>query len=210
MRSPVALALALALLLHGLLLFSVFRHPPRTPVEAPAGAMVWLKVAPPAPPRKPAPPPVAAARPPDTKPKAKSASAAPPIVVPEAPVAEAPPVAPSADTILSIAKRDLAKIDQQLREESGKQPRLSASAETALQRLARGIDQAHQAAPNRWYQAARIEDITPPGDDARKIYRIATALGTYCVHYKDKNRPGVDHGQANSGEALIGACPHMF
>jgi hypothetical protein len=210
MRRSVALALALALLLHGLLLFCVFRHPPRTPVQAPAEAMVWVKVAPPALPSKPAPPPVAAARPPASKPKPESASAAPPTVVQEAPVAEAPPVAPSADTMLSIAKRDVAKIDQQLREESGKQPRLSPSVESALQRLARGIEQAHQAAPNKWYQAARIEDITPPGDDARRIYRITTALGTYCVHYKDKNRPGVDRGQANAGEALVGACPHMF
>jgi hypothetical protein len=173
--------------------------------------MLWLKIAPPAPRRKPAQPPVAAARPPAAKPRAAPTTTAPPMVVQEAaPAAEAPPVAPSAETILSIAKRDLGKIDKELRTEYKQPPRLSASVETALQRLARGIDQAHQAAPNKWYQAAKIEDITPPGDDARKIYRITTVLGTYCVRYKDKNRPGVDQGQANLGDALIGACPHMF
>ncbi|MET0858167.1 MAG: hypothetical protein ABWY27_15555, partial [Telluria sp.] len=123
--------------------------------------------------------------------------------------AEAPPALPGAGTILSIAKHDLGKIDRELRQESS-QPRLSAAVETALQRLAKGIEQAHDAAPNKWYQAAKIEDFTPPGDDARKIYKITTALGSYCVRYKDKNRPGVDHGQANLGEALIGACPRVF
>jgi hypothetical protein len=157
-------------------------------------------------------PPVAAAQRPAARPRAAPTSTAPPMVVQEAaPAAEAPPVARSAETILSIAKRDLGKIDKELRTEYKQQPRLSASVETALQRLARGIDQAHQAAPNKWYQAAKIEDITPPGDDARKIYRITSKLaGTYCVRYPDKNRPGFDHGQANLGEPLIGACPHMF
>jgi hypothetical protein len=179
--------------------------------------MLWLKIAPP-PVRKPAPPPLALAQPKADKPKAAAQTTraappighAPPAVAEVPPVAAAPAAAPSADTILRIAKRDLGKIDRDLRDEFREQPRLSASVETALQKLARGIDQAHQAVPNKWYQAARIEDITPPGDDARKIYRITTVLGTYCVRYKDKNRPGVDHGQANLGEALIGACPHMF
>jgi hypothetical protein len=175
--------------------------------------MLWLKASPPAPVRHPeAAPPVALAQP-----QAPRHRAAAPIEHEPAPVAEAPTVAatpavaeaPRADTILSMAKRELGKIDQDLRKEY--QPgRLSASVETALQRLARGIDQAHQAAPNKWYQAAKIEDITPPGDDERKIYKITTVAGTYCVRYKDKNRPGVDHGQANLGEPLMGACPHMF
>lgn len=77
-----------------------------------------------------------------------------------------------------------------------------------MDKLAKGIEAAHAAAPNRWYQAARIDDITPPGDDQRKIYQVTTALGTYCIRYKDKNK--ADQGLANAGEPLIGACPHMF
>lgn len=177
--------------------------------------MLWLKIAAPAQPRKPAalpPMPVALAQPRAATPRPQVRPTVPAVHQP-APVAETPAVAPAAapgaDTILSMAKRDLGKIDQELRKEF-KPARLSASVESTMQRLARGIDEAHQAAPNKWYQAAGVEDITPPGDDARKIYRITTALGTYCVRYKDKNRPGADHGQANLGEALVGACPHMF
>lgn len=78
-----------------------------------------------------------------------------------------------------------------------------------MEKLARGFEQAHAAAPNRWYQAAKIEDITPPGDDQRKVYRITGMLtGTYCVRYQDKNK--ADQGRANVGEPLIGSCPHMF
>ena len=115
----------------------------------------------------------------------------------------------SADSIVSVAKRDIGKIDREVRTEF-KQPPLSASVDTAMERLAKGIEQAHAAAPNKWYQAAKVEDITPPGDDARKIYRVTTALGTYCARYRDKNRAGFDYGQANLGEPLVGVCPRMF
>jgi hypothetical protein len=133
-------------------------------------------------------------------------------------LAETPPVRISAGQILSMAKRDLGKIDSELRKEQagtalhaaapGSVALSGAAPDSAMQRLQKGIEAAHQAAPNKWYQAARIEDITPPGNDARKIYRITGVLGTYCVHYADKNR--ADQGKANVGEALIGACPHMF
>jgi hypothetical protein len=123
----------------------------------------------------------------------------------------------SAAQILRTAKRDIGKIDSELRKEkagtalhaAADSVALSAAGpDSAMQRLQKGIEEAHQAAPNKWYQAAKIEDFTPPGDDARKIYRITGVLGTFCVRYADKNR--ADQGKANAGEPLIGACPHMF
>jgi hypothetical protein len=136
------------------------------------------------------------------------AAAAPPIAIPEAePAVQTPPAQVSVEHIMSIAKRDLGKIDKELRKEHPQQ--FSASGDTPQQRLEKGLERAHELAPNKWYQAARIEDITPPGDDARKIYRITTALGSYCVRYPDKNRT-FDHGQANLGGPLTGACPHTF
>ena len=108
---------------------------------------------------------------------------------------------------MRVAKQDLGKIDRALRK--GGKESFSASGDSAQKRLEKAFEAAHEAAPNKWYQAAKVEDITPPGDDARKIYKITTALGTYCVKYADKNRT-FDHGQANLGEPLTGACPHMF
>lgn len=129
--------------------------------------------------------------------------------------------------IMRIARQDSGKIDKALREEEkakeketakekekgkvdeGANGSFSASGDSAQTRLEKGIEAAHAAAPNKWYQAAKIEDFTPPGDDARKIYKVTTAFGTYCVRYKDKNR-APNQGAANLGEPLIGACPHMF
>jgi hypothetical protein len=127
------------------------------------------------------------------------------------------PVSISTEPILSTAKRDIGKIDRELRNEksatalhaAADSVALSAAVpDSAMQRLQKGIEEAHQAAPNKWYQAAKIEDITPPGIDARKIYRITGVLGTYCLSYADKNR--ANQGKANVGEPLIGPCPHMF
>lgn len=122
--------------------------------------------------------------------------------------AAAPAPRMTVDEMIDMVKRDLAKTDQEQRKEQP-QATLGAAVETREQRLAKGIEQAHDTAPNKWYQVAKVEDITPPGDDARKIYKITTALRTYCVRYADKNRTW-DHGQANLGEPLIGSCPHMF
>lgn len=110
------------------------------------------------------------------------------------------------------AKQDAAELaarpaNQQMLPKTAKPAALSGTA-SQMEKLAKGIEAAHAAAPNRWYQAAKIEDVTPPGDDQRKIYKITTVLGEYCVRYKDKNK--ADQGLANAGEPLIGACPHMF
>lgn len=110
------------------------------------------------------------------------------------------------------AKQDAAELaarpaNQQMLPKTPKPAALSGTA-SQMERLAKGIEAAHAAAPNRWYQAAKIEDFTPPGDDQRKIYKITTVLGEYCVRYKDKNK--ADQGLANAGAPLIGACPHMF
>jgi hypothetical protein len=186
---------ALALLLHAALLNGVLRHPaPATADAAPGRTMLWLKIVPP--PTKPAPAPIPPERP------TRGANKA----MPAAPI-PAPPAHVSAEDIMRIAKQDLGKIDRELRKDG--KASFGTSGDSAQKRLARGFEAAHDAAPNKWYQAARVEDITPPGDDARKIYKITTALGTYCMRYADKNRT-FDHGQANLGEPLMGACPHMF
>ena len=178
-------ALALALLLHAALLNSVLRQRPRLPPETPATAMLWLKLAPPRPrptiaPKPVTPPIVVPVEP--VRPRHKAAPAAvaaaappPPSIVVAEPAAEAPPARMSAEQIISIAKRDLGKIDKELRKEHPQA--FGAAPDSAQQRLQKGFEEAHAMAPNKWYQAAKVEDITPPGDDARKIYRITGALG---------------------------------
>ena len=129
--------------------------------------------------------------------------------------------AASATQLAELAKQQAGKADKALRDEDKEQHKddkvdkdakregtFGLAGESAQRKMERLFEEAHQAAPNKWYQAAKVEDITPPGDDARKVYKITGLLGTYCVRYADKNRG--DQGKANLGEALIGACPHMF
>ena len=137
------------------------------------------------------------------------------VVLPLHAAAPAPPPHLTVDQMISMVKKDLSKADEEQRKadqekrKAHPQATFGATVETREQRLAKGFEKAFDMAPNKWYQAAKIEDITPPGADARKVYKVTTALGTYCVRYADKNRAW-DHGQANLGEPLIGACPHMF
>ena len=114
------------------------------------------------------------------------------------------------------AMKRLARIDAsaESQKEAADQPaktatdRVLSGSASQMEKLARGIEAAHAAAPNKWYQAAKIEDITPPGDDQRKIYKLTGVLGSYCLRYADKNK--ADQGKAYVGEPLLGACPHMF
>jgi hypothetical protein len=209
-------------LLHAALLNSLLRqqqrHVQRDPTRS---TMLWMNIVP-APPKPrllpPPPPKIAKERPASVMESAPAPIRAPvPATILDTPAADpfadTVPAPISAEQIMTYAKRDLARIDRQLRGEAGKpggKSAFSLSGDSRQQRLAKGFEQAHDMAPNKWYQAAKIEDITPPGDDARKIYRITGLAGTYCVRYPDKNRIGAQTGAANFGEPLIGACPRMF
>jgi hypothetical protein len=54
-------------------------------------------------------------------------------------------------------------------------------------RLAKGFAAAHAAAKPKWFEAARIELISAP-NDPKRIYRVITAIGEYCLYYPDKGR----------------------
>jgi hypothetical protein len=214
-------ALAVAVLLHALFLNSLLRQQPRQarPDTTPS-TMLWMNIVPALPkPRllPPRPPKIAKERPASVQSAPAPIRAPAPataLIAPAAdPFADTAPAPISAEQVMTFAKRDLARIDRQLRGEDGKpggKTAFSLSGDSRQQRLAKGFEQAHDMAPNKWYQAAKIEDITPPGDDARKIYRITGALGSYCMHYPDKNRIGAQTGAANFGEPKLGKCPTMF
>ncbi len=81
--------------------------------------------------------------------------------------------------ILRQAKLDLGKIDKDLRAAFPARPP-SPTPDSKQAMLERGISAAHDAVGPKWFQAARITELTPP--DARvRIYRITTGLGSYCI-----------------------------
>lgn len=163
---------------------------PRVPADsdAPRRAIALLHmVAPPA--ARPAPPTAGPKAVPTARPAPLRQAALPPpadVVVP-AIVAPEPPAASVAD-ILHNAKRDIGRIDQDLRKAHPGQP-IKAPPDSAQIRLASGIAHAAEMAPPRWFEAPKTSEIIDPGGYGRKRVRVITANGTYCVTYESNHAP---------------------
>ncbi|NVD73001.1 hypothetical protein HUX88_20970 [Duganella sp. BJB1802] len=188
-------------LLHVAIIYAFMQR--QHPADAPREAMQWLlpitqpnaksqpkPVVKPAPqlnaaapksitPPKPADIPV----PPATTPETPAMPTAPAASPADDPFAQAPaaPRPPSASDVLSQARLDVRKIDKELR--AAYPERAPAPPPDSKQaRLERGIDAAHDAVPPKWYQPAKIIELsTPDGENKTRTYKIVTALVTYCI-----------------------------
>lgn len=205
--------LLLTALIHIALLYAMWRQLPDRPASRLADgrpAIQWLlplaprpaqvQLAPRATPAQLAPP-----RPPSHP--AVAVTSTPALAQPERPVATAPPTTPvqpqaitppeqappepdfgparpSAADIMRRARSDIAGIDQQLRKEFPLQG-LASPPDGAQARLARGINAAHEAVGPKWYEGAKIVELSQP-DSKKRVYKIMTALVTYCfTQYED-------------------------
>lgn len=93
---------------------------------------------------------------------------------------------PSGADVVSRAKRDLARIEQELRK--GKPPKeLVLQADSTQAKLERGFNAAHDAVPPKWYQGATIKELNST-DPHKKIFRINTALGAYCILINEEGK----------------------
>lgn len=192
-RHPIRICLALLLtvLVHLMLLHALrLKSAPATKARQGPDIQWLLTVTPPprpAPPvsdlprraRHPAPAPSA----PVTPAPAPATTAQPITVQPEP---EFIPPHPSADDILRQARRDVGKIDQALRKEFPERG-TPAPLDSKQARLERGINAAHDAVPPKWYEGAKITEIRTSGSTTR-TYRIATALGEYCINVMQDGR----------------------
>ncbi|WP_146009837.1 hypothetical protein [Janthinobacterium sp. ROICE36] len=198
--------LLLIVLLHLGLAYVVLQSRPRlaTNENLPQGpAIAWLRHTLPAPPKPVAlpsakPAPARLPRPrmpaPVSRPlPAPSIEQAPAPATPEAITLVAPP---SAADILAQAKRDVGKIDRDLRKQfpqRGEQKR----DDTGFKRMQQGFAEAYAAVPPKWYEASKIEEIGSNASKGSHTYKITSALGTLCV----TTRAG------KQGETMIGMCP---
>ncbi len=149
----------------------------------------------------PPPPPQAAVRNagPSSAARSQSAPAAPiaqAIDLPAPQVADAPPSpAVSPADMLRDARASVGAIDRALRAENPGRG-IRAPIETAQTKLEKGIAQAGEMAPNKWYQAPKTQEILDPGGYGRRRYRVITAAGTYCVTDESNHAPdGIDSMQ---------------
>lgn len=191
-------------LLHIAIIYAFMQrqHAADTP-RAPREAMQWLlpmarpaAKSPPKPQVKSDPPAKVAPAPTAIAPPAVDASPSPPATapapasIPDDPFAQSPaaPRPPSASDILNQARLDVGKIDKELRaaypERTPVPPPDSKQA-----RLERGINAAHDAVPPKWYQAAKIIELsTPDGENKTRTYKIVTAVVTYCINIHPDGR----------------------
>ncbi|MFA9217835.1 MAG: hypothetical protein ACEQSK_12125, partial [Sphingomonadaceae bacterium] len=93
--------------------------------------------------------------------------------------------APAADSVTQ-ARRDVGKIDQELRKTFPERG-LAPVPDSTQAKLERGFNAAHDAVPPKWYEGARITEISTPNSRTR-TYRITTAVLTYCIVVTEEGR----------------------
>ena len=204
-RAP---GLLLIVLLHAGLAYVIVQSRPRLASDEnlPQGpAISWLRHTLPAPP-KPLPLPgikPAAARVPRlpslpiVAPVSRPLPAAPTVApAPATPEAITAPPAPSAADILAQAKRDVGKIDRELRKEFPQRGEQKLD-DTGFKRMQQGFAEAYAAVPPKWYEASKVEEVGANEARGSRTYKITSALGTLCV----------TTGAGRNGETTIGNCP---
>lgn len=147
------------------------------------------------------------------KPAARPVHAAPASAPDDALAAEPAPAAPTQET-LPLAQRALqaaGAVDRQLRAEHPQE--FTAPPDTPQTRLAKGFAEAHAAVKPKWFEAARIELWSAP-NDPKRIYRVITATGEYCIYMPDKGSMSLNlsarSGYAGFGEGRAAPCPIRF
>lgn len=227
-----AAGIALVVLLHLALVWLATR-PVRNPV--PHDDWVWVPLKPPpemrpAPPiadffgwntphekkaparRSEAPPPSAPTPSPSTPERDRPARAE--TDSPEERALLSPPPLPGAAPADNVAQRALnavGAIDRQLRAEHRQE--FTAPPDTPHARLLKGLQAAHAAVGPKWFEAARTELVSAP-NDPKRVYRVTTALGEYCLYFPDKAGIAANadpkSGWAGFGQPTMASCPIPF
>ncbi|SDH53476.1 MULTISPECIES: hypothetical protein [unclassified Duganella] len=113
--------------------------------------------------------------------------------------------------VVRQALKDVAAIDRQLRAEHPQA--LTPPPGSPNARLARGIAAAGAAVKPKWFEQARIELFSAP-NDPKRIYRVITAMGEYCLFYPDTGSISFNSapksGWAGSGQPTMSDCPTRF
>jgi hypothetical protein len=93
--------------------------------------------------------------------------------------AQATAPARSTGQILEQARRDIRGIDKALRKEN--KPYIVAPLDSPQIRLRKGIELANEMAPNRLWEAPKVEELVNNTGDGARRSRVISGGGTYCV-----------------------------
>ncbi|QYF92373.1 hypothetical protein KY495_16650 [Massilia sp. PAMC28688] len=205
-------AIALMLGMHAVLLGALFFSRPQPEQIAEGRRMVFMFVQ-----EKPAPaPPSAIAQPAAPRAPARAVKPAPLTPrppapgkgesIPPAPAALTPSLeAPGAGEMLERARADIGAIERDMR---GQIPKglVRAPVMTAHKRFVKGVEEAAELAPPRWYEAPKIKEIIDPGGWGNRRYRVITANRTYCLTYAPNRHMGGNDVFKRSATTIPTTC----
>ena len=104
------------------------------------------------------------------------------------------------------ARRDIGGISKDLKKEFP-QRGIRAPIDTAQKRLVKGIALAHELAPPKWYEKAKVTELIDPGGQGRRRYRVMTAGGPMCWTVDAQHTPnGRDLGKPQGAPKMTN-CP---
>lgn len=113
--------------------------------------------------------------------------------------------------LVQQALKGVGDIDRQLRSEHGQE--IVITPNMLLTRLAKGLAEAHASVKPKWFEAARTELISAP-NDPKRVYRVTTAMGSYCLYFPDKgsisSNSSPKSGLADFGQPTASTCPTRF
>jgi len=102
------------------------------------------------------------------------------------------PAPPPSGSMLERARAAAGGIDRTLRTDNPRRG-IVAPIVTPQMKLERGLARANELAPNKWYEAPKVEEVLDPSHYDRRRYRVVGAAGTYCVTYESHHAPdGLD------------------
>jgi hypothetical protein len=108
-----------------------------------------------------------------------------------------------APSLRERALRDVGAIDKALRKESPAH-KADSPVSTPQSRLEAGFAEAYR--PKVW-EAPVITELSDQGQNGRRIYKVKTGLGTYCIYVDGVNTPnGIDMMQKGI-QQKTGKCP---
>ena len=110
---------------------------------------------------------------------------------------------PSAAQILQQARRDIGGIAKALRKENN--PYIAAPLDSPQIRMRRGMEQAAAMAPNRLWEAPKVEELVNNTGDGARRSRVITGNGTYCVTERAPNT-NVEMIEMH-GKTRLTSCP---
>lgn len=86
-------------------------------------------------------------------------------------------------------------------------PMTASPKEKAWQQFEKDVERAGELAPPRPGEAPKIEEIIDPGGYGRRVDRVISATGTYCIVHESNHAPdGIDSMQRGIQQKIV-TCP---